>query len=322
MKLDLVAAYRWMRLTREVDEAIRTLWLTGQGVGGTFNQRGHEAVSVGAALCLGEDDVVAPMHRDLGAYLVRGMTARRLLAHQLGRATGPSGGRDANIHGCGDPDLGIIGFISHLPQSLPVAVGAAMAFRHRGEDRVAMTWTGDGGAITGLYSESLNLAALDQAPVVIVVENNQYAYSTPIREHSANPDIAERSRVLGVKAVEVDGNDVEAVHKAARKAVNRARNGGGPTVIVAETMRMLGHAIHDGFEYVPESLLAKWEKRDPIVRIRARLDEEGVDVATVAKVDDEVAAEVADAVAFAQESPLPDPATVTDGVWAGDPSDA
>lgn len=321
MKLDLVAAYRWMRLTREVDEAIRTLWLTGQGVGGTFNQRGHEAVSVGAAMCLGEDDVVAPMHRDLGAYLVRGMTARRLLAHQLGRATGPSGGRDANIHGCGDPDLGIIGFISHLPQSLPVAVGAAMAFKHRGEDRVAMTWTGDGGAITGLYAESLNLAALDQAPVVIVVENNQYAYSTPIREHSANPDIAERSRVLGVKAVEVDGNDVEAVHKAARKAVNRARNGGGPTVIVAETMRMLGHAIHDGFEYVPESLLAKWEKRDPVVRIRARLDEEGVDVATVAKVDDEVAAEVADAVAFAQESPLPDPATVADGVWAGGRTD-
>ncbi|MDW3219073.1 MAG: thiamine pyrophosphate-dependent dehydrogenase E1 component subunit alpha [Acidimicrobiales bacterium] len=318
MTLDLVAAYRWMRLTRDVDEAIRTLWLTGQGVGGTFNQRGHEAVSVGPALCLDEDDVVAPMHRDLGAYLVRGMTPHRLLAHQLGRATGPSGGRDANIHGCGDVDLGIIGFISHLPQSLPVAVGAAMAFKLRGEDRVAMTWTGDGGAVTGLFAESLNLAALDKAPVVIVVENNQYAYSTPIEQHSANPDIAARARAHGVHAVDVDGNDVEAVHHVSRKAVNRARNGGGPTVIVAATMRMLGHAIHDGFEYVPQGLLEKWERRDPIDRLLVRLREEGVEQERIDRIDADVAAEVADALAFAHESPWPDPATVTDGVWAGD----
>jgi pyruvate dehydrogenase E1 component alpha subunit len=315
--LDPLAAYRWMRLTREVDETIRNLWLTGQGVGGTFNQRGHEAIAVGPALCLEPADVVAPMHRDLGAYLVRGMTPERLLAHQLGRETGPSRGRDANIHGCGDLDLNIIGFISHLPQSLPVAVGAAMAFKLRSEPRVAMTWTGDGGSITGLYAESLNLAALDQAPVVIIVENNQYAYSTPIEQHSANPDIAERSEALGVVAVEVDGNDIEAVHKASRKAVNRARNGGGPTVIVAETMRMLGHAIHDGFEYVPDHLLERWEARDPLTIFEQRAGEHGTTIDQLRAIDSDVAAEVKAALVVAQGSPFPDPATVTDGVWAG-----
>lgn len=316
MELDRLVAYRWMRLTRALDEAIRTLWLTGQGVGGTFNQVGHEAVSVGPSLCLDADDVVAPMHRDLGAYLVRGITPHRLLSHQLGRVDGPSGGRDANIHGCGDVELNIIGFISHLPQSLPVAVGAAMAFKMRDEPRVAMTWTGDGGSITGLYAESLNLAALDQAPVVIIVENNQYAYSTPIERHSANPDIAARSRAMGVHAVDVDGNDVVAVHRAARAAVNRARNGGGPTVIVAETMRMLGHAIHDGFEYVPEEQLAAWRERDPLTTFEARLLDAGISEAELRRIDDGVTAEVEAAVESAKASPWPDPASVHDGVWA------
>jgi TPP-dependent pyruvate/acetoin dehydrogenase alpha subunit len=316
MDLDPLVTYRWMRLTRTLDDAIRTLWLTGQGVGGTFNQRGHEAVSVGPALCLEDDDVVAPMHRDLGAYLVRGMTPHELLAHQLGRVDGPSGGRDANIHGCGDLDRNIIGFISHLPQSLPVAVGAAMAFRLRGEPRVAMTWTGDGGSITGLYAESLNLAALDNAPVVIVVENNQYAYSTPVARHSANPDIAARSRALGVHSVDVDGNDVEALHQASQAAVNRARNGGGPSVIVAETMRMLGHAVHDGFEYVPDELLEHWHERDPLATFERRLTERGIALDALRTIDQEVAAEVEAALTSAKASPWPDPATVTDGVWA------
>jgi TPP-dependent pyruvate/acetoin dehydrogenase alpha subunit len=314
--LDLLTAYRWMRLTRSLDDSIRNLWLTGQGVGGTFNQRGHEAISVGAALCLADDDIVAPMHRDLGAFLVRGMSARRLIANQLGRATGVSNGRDANIHGCGDLSLGIIGFVSHLPQSLPVAVGAAMAFRYRGEARVALTFTGDGGSIAGLYAESLNLAALDRAPVVIVVENNQYAYSTPIAEHSANPDIAQRSRALGVHTVEVDGNNVVAVHHEVLAAVNRARNGGGPTVVVADTMRMLGHAIHDGFEYVPDKLLERWHDRDPLKGLERRLKEAGVEATEVKAIDEEVAAVVADAVTFARESPWPDPRGVADGVWA------
>ncbi len=312
----LVTAFGWMVLTRRLDEAIRTLWLTGRGVGGTFNQRGHEAISVGTGLCLGDDDVVAPMHRDLGCYLVRGMTPRRILAQQLGRATGVTRGRDANIHGCGDLDLGIIGFISHLPQSLPVAVGAACAFAHRGEDRVAVTFTGDGGAVTGLYAESLNLAALRRVPLVVVVEDNRYAYSTPLEQHSANPDIGARTRALGVEAVDVDGNDVEAVMEQVGAAVAAARAGGGPRVVVAHTMRMLGHAIHDGAGYVPPELLAEWEARDPLTRLRSRLVGLGVADDELERLDADARSRVDDAVEFALSSPWPDPAEVAEGVWA------
>jgi len=313
---DLITAYRWMRLTRTLDDTIRTLWLTGKGVGGTFNQRGHEAISVGAAMCLDPDDVIAPMHRDLGAYLVRGMTPRRLLAQQLGRATGVSAGRDANIHGCGDVDLGVIGFISHLPQSLPVAVGAAMAFQQLHQPQVALTFTGDGGSITGLFSESLNLAALENAPVVVIVEDNQYAYSTPIASHSANPDIAERARAAGVAASDIDGNDIEEVIGAVSVAVQAARDSDGPRVIVAHTMRMLGHAIHDGAEYVPEDLIATWSDRDPLDRISRRLDAEGVGRERLEEIDVAVRDEIDDAVQFALDSPWPDPAQVSKGVWA------
>jgi len=312
----LLTAYRWMRLTRTVDEAIRTLWLTGKGVGGTFNQIGHEAISVGSAMGLRPDDVVAPMHRDLGAYLVRGMTPHRLLAQQLGRATGVSGGRDANIHGCGDLDLGIIGFISHLPQSLPVAVGAAMAFRHRHDPRVALTFTGDGGAITGLFSESLNLAALESAPVVIVVENNQYAYSTPVAAHSANIDIAARAQAIGVESADVDGNDLEAVLSTVGAAIDAARDGAGPRVVVAKTMRMLGHAIHDGAEYVPPELTTEWKQHDPIDMLEARLRAVGTTDDQIDAINTETRAEVDEAVEFALLSPMPDPATVESGVWA------
>jgi len=305
-----------MTLTRTLDESIRTLWLTGKGVGGTFNQVGHEAISVGSALGLLPNDVIAPMHRDLGAYLVRGMTARRLLAQQLGRASGVSRGRDANIHGCGDLDLGIIGFISHLPQSLPVAVGAAMSFRYRHEPRVALTFTGDGGSITGLFAESLNLAVLEAAPVVVVIENNQYAYSTPITTHSANTDIAARARAAGAATADVDGNDVEAVLNTVGEAIREARSGAGPRVVVAHTMRMLGHAIHDGADYVPAELITQWEKRDPVDLVEARLRELGISDTEIDSVHSDSRAEVDDAVEFALRSPMPDPADVEEGVWA------
>ena len=196
-KLDV---YYWMRLTRIYDENIVALWKQGRGVGGTFAQRGHEAISVGAGYALDEKDVVAPMHRDVGCYMLRGMTPRRLIANQLGRATGVSNGRDANMHGCGDMNLNLIGFISHLPQSLPVAVGAAMSFRYRNEPQVAMTFIGDGSSNTGLFHESLNLAAVHNAPFVLIIENNQYAYSTPLHQQMKNSDIADSAPAYDIPA--------------------------------------------------------------------------------------------------------------------------
>ncbi|MCY4368137.1 MAG: thiamine pyrophosphate-dependent dehydrogenase E1 component subunit alpha [bacterium] len=309
--------HRWMRLTRTMDSQLLSLWKQGRGLGATFNQRGHEAISVGAGAALGPEDVVAPMHRDLGCYLLRGLSPRRIMANQLGRGTGVTGGRDANLHGCGDLSLNIIGFISHLPQSMPVALGAAMSFTYRRQPRVAMTFAGDGSSCTGVFHETLNLAAVHKAPFVVIVENNQYAYSTPLHQQMAIEDIAVRGDAHGVDSLIVDGNDVEAVYRAVEAAVARARRGEGPTLIEAKTMRMLGHAIHDGADYVPEALLEEWRTRDPIGMYEEVLLRRGlVDQNHLASVRADCAEVVADAVRFAESSPLPDPRTVTQGVYA------
>ncbi len=309
--------YAWMQLTRVFDETMVAMWKSGRGVGGAFSQRGHEAISVGAGLALGPEDVVAPMHRDLGTYLVRGMEPERIFGNLLGKATGTSRGRDANLHGMGDLGLGIIGFVSHIPQALPTTLGVAMAFRYRAEPRVALTFVGDGSASSGAFHETLNMAALWQAPFVLVVENNQYAYSTPLSQQTAMPDFAARAAAYGMPGIRIDGNDVILVHTTVSEAIERARAGGGPTLIEAETMRMLGHAIHDGAEYVPPELLERWEKRDPVTTHRRRLLETGA--ATQEQLDG-IDAQAKDriirAVKAAEAAPLPDPSELEDGVYA------
>lgn len=312
-----IEIYYWMRLTRTYDDNIVALWKQGRGVGGTFAQQGHEAISIGAGYALEPDDVVAPMHRDVGTYMLRGMTPRRIVANQLGRATGVSNGRDANLHGCGDLDLNLVGFISHLPQSLPVAVGVAMSFVYRNESRVAMTFIGDGSSQTGLFHESLNLAAIQNAPFVLIIENNQYAYSTPISYAMKIENIADRAAGYGIPGVIVEGNDVEAVYAATKQAVDRARAGEGPTIIECKTMRMLGHAIHDGAEYVPPALLAEWEKKNPVELFEKKLLKEGiVDQAEIDEIKHRCEVEIADAIEFAESSPWPDPESVEEGVYA------
>jgi len=309
--------YYWMRLTRTFDERVLAYWKQGRGVGGMFSQRGHEAVSVGAAFALGLDDMVAPMHRDLGCNLVRGITARRIYASVLGRATGVSAGRDANLHGMGDLDYGIVGFISHLPQSMPVALGMAMSFRYREEPRVALTFTGDGASSAGLFHEVLNMASVYEAPLVVIVENNQYAYSTPLEQQMKTFDIAKRADSYDMPGAIVDGNDVEAMYDVTNEAIERARTGGGPTLIEAKTMRMLGHAIHDGAEYVPAALLAEWEARDPVKLFETKLVSENVtDQVELDEIGQRCEAEIEDAIAFAEASPWPDPETVLEGVYA------
>jgi len=308
--------YYWMQLTRAFDERMLAHWKQGRGVGGTFSQRGHEAISVGAAAALGPGDVVSPMHRDLGAFLLRGLTPREIFANLLGRETGPTRGRDANLHGMSALDRGIIGYISHLPHSLPVALGVAMSFRYRDEPKVAMAFTGDGATNTGLYHEVLNMAGLYNAPLVVIVENNQYAYSTPCRQASKVEIISGHAAGYGLQTTAVDGNDVEQVYAAACAAVQRARAGAGPSLIEAHTLRMQGHAVHDGAEYVPRELLAAWEARDPVSCYRRKL---AAAPATTDRLDDierRCRQEVEDAVAFAEASPWPDPSTVTRGVYA------
>jgi len=309
--------FYWMYLTRTYDDTIMSLWKQGRGVGGTFSQMGHEAISVGAGYALEPEDVIAPMHRDIGCYMLRGMTPRRVVASQLGRATSINGGRDANLHGCGDLELNLIGFVSHLPQSLPVAVGVAMSFLYRNEPRVAMTFIGDGSSQTGLFHESLNLAAINKAPFILIVENNQYAYSTPVTTVMAIENIADRAAGYGIASEIVEGNDVEKVYRATKAAADRARAGDGPTLIECKTMRMKGHAIHDGAEYVPQKLLETWRKKDPVINFEKKLLKAGVtDQVELDEIKHRCQVEIADAVEFAEASPWPDPATVEDGVYA------
>jgi TPP-dependent pyruvate/acetoin dehydrogenase alpha subunit len=312
-----IEVYYWMQLTRTLDEMAIALWKQGRGVGGMFSQRGHEAISVGTGFALAPDDVAAPLHRDLGCYLLRGMTPRRIMANLLARETGFSRGRDANMHGAGDLSLNLIGFISHLPQSVPVALGVAMSFLYRDEPRVCLTYIGDGSTSEGLFHEVMNMAALYQAPLVLIVENNQYAYSTPLSQQMKIPDIARRADGYGMPGLIVDGNDVEAVYEMTKEAVERARQGGGPTLIEAKTMRMMGHAIHDGAEYVPRELLAEWEQRDPVRCYAERLVGQGVlDQAEIDEIKHRCQVEVTDAIEYAESSPFPDPATVEEGVYA------
>ena len=309
--------FYWMVLTRTFDEGMVSLWKQGRGLGGTFSERGHEAVSVGSAYALAPEDIIAPMHRDIGAYFLRGLTPRRVFGNLLGKASGVTGGRDANIHGMGDLSLGIVGYISHIPMSMPIALGVAMSLKLRNEARVAMTYVGDGGSTAGLWHETLNMAGLYNAPYVLIVENNQYAYSTHVSQQMPIEDIADRAAGYNIPSEIVDGNDVEAVYQATCVAIERARQGGGPSLIEAKTMRMMGHAIHDGAEYVPRELLAEWEKKDPVARYQAKLLAENVtDEDELNEIRKRAAIEIEDAIEFAEASPLPDPETVMDGIYA------
>jgi TPP-dependent pyruvate/acetoin dehydrogenase alpha subunit len=310
-RVDRVELLRTMLLMRAIEARALALYRQGRVPGSFYDGFGQEAVSVGAAFALGPSDRLCPLHRDLGAHLVRGVEPARILAQYMGRASGVTGGRDGNVH-FGDPATGVIGMVSMLPDMMCVATGMAMAFKLRGEPRVALTWCGDGATSRGDFHEAMNWAGVQRLPVVFVLENNQFAYSTPLAKQFA-VDPVERARVYGFPGVTVDGNDVEAVFEAVLAARVRALAGEGPTLVEAVTMRMHGHAAHDDMRYVPPELLAEWAQRDPIERQERRVTALGVDVAVLrAEVDAAVEAAVTEALA----APLPDPAEATHGVFA------
>jgi pyruvate dehydrogenase E1 component alpha subunit len=302
-----------MLLMRATEERALTLYRQGKVPGSYYDGRGQEAVSVGSSFALGPKDRACILHRDLGAHLVRGVKPGRVLAQMMGRAGGVTEGRDGNMH-FGDRELGCVGMVSMLPDMALVACGLARAFQMRGEPRVAMTWFGEGSTANGVWHEAMNLAGVTKLPVVFILENNQYAYSTPLHAQFA-VDPVERAASYGFPGVKVDGNDVEAVFEAAAEATERARRGGGPTLIEAETMRMHGHGAHDDMRYVPKELFEEWSLRDPIENYERRLRDEGVDVDAIhASVREELERETE----WALAQPMPDPATARDGVFADD----
>src|ERR671915_479703 len=266
---DRARLLRFMLLMRATEDRALTLYRQGKVPGSYYDGRGQEAVSVGTAYALGPRDRACILHRDLGAHLVRGVRPGRVLAQMMGRAGGVTGGRDGNMH-FGDRELGCVGMVSMLPDMALVACGLALSFQMRREPRVAMTWFGEGSTANGQWHEAMNVAGLRRLPIILILENNQFAYSTP-NDHEFAVDPVERAAVYGFPGVKIDGNDVEAVFEAAAEACDRARSGKGPTLIECETMRMHGHGAHDDMSYVPKEMFEIWEKRDPIERYTARL---------------------------------------------------
>jgi pyruvate dehydrogenase E1 component alpha subunit len=308
----------YMRLQRAVEDRGIKLYYQGRIPGAYFTGWGHEAIVVGATAALAPDDLIAPMHRDLAAYIMRGISVGRVFAQFLDREGGVTRGRDGNVH-MGDPSLGIFPFISHMAASVPVAAGMALACRQRNDHRVVLTFFGDGATSTGAWHEGVNFAAVFRLPVVLVLENNQYAYSTPLDHQTAARALVDKAPGYGIPGVAVDGNDVLAVFDAASRAVARARDGEGPTLIECKTMRIRGHSEADRYSYVPKALLDEWAARDPIALFERRLREGGAlsDEADRA-MQERIAREIEEGLAWAEASPEPGPETVTEGVYASE----
>ncbi|MEW5978516.1 MAG: thiamine pyrophosphate-dependent dehydrogenase E1 component subunit alpha [Acidobacteriota bacterium] len=307
----------YMKLTREIETRIeRKLYRQGKIVGGVYVGRGQEAISIGSAIQLEEEDCICPSHRDMGAFLIRGMPARVVLSQYMGRRTGATRGRDANMH-MGDMSKRIVAFVSMLGDTIPVAAGIALSFKMRQQRNVVLCYFGDGASSRGDWHEGINLASVQKVPVVYICNNNQYAYSTPLEKQMAVKDVAVRAAGYGMPGVIVDGNDVIEVYKATHTAIERARSGAGPSLIECKTFRMTGHSAHDDMRYVPKELLQEWEAKDPIGRLEASLAEASlIDDDTIHELDLRVTREVDEAVSLAESDPYPEPHETLEGVYA------
>lgn len=312
----LADIYYYLRLTRQLEERLAALYRQGKVIGGLYRSLGQEGESVASAYALRPEDVLSPLIRNLGSLLVKGARPGDILRQYMAKATGPSQGRDTNIH-FNDLALGFLGQISHLGDMVPVMAGIALTFKLRGERRVGLVYAGDGASSTGAFHEGINFAAVQRVPLVVIVEHNSYAYSTPTSRQTAVPHLADKAHAYGIPGATVDGNDVFAVYEATKEFVARARDGGGTSLLEVVTYRRKGHAEHDDQRYQPRAEIAAWEQRDPIRRYVKRLTEEGwVDEAELNAMDEQATAEIDAALAECESDPLPEPESALGGVYA------
>ncbi|HEX8472720.1 MAG TPA: thiamine pyrophosphate-dependent dehydrogenase E1 component subunit alpha [Pyrinomonadaceae bacterium] len=303
----LLEMYRHLLLTRVVEEKLVNLYRQTKVVGGVFRSLGQEATAVGTCYALRAEDFIAPLIRDLGAVLTKGIRPREIFAQYMAKAWGPSEGRDLNIH-FGNMEKGFIGPISHLGDMIPVMTGIALGGRMQKKNLVAVAYIGDGGMSTGAFHEGLNFAAVQRLPVIIVAEYNWYAYSTPTSKQTAVKNLADKAAGYGIPGHIVDGNDIIACYEVMRKAAETARAGGGACIIEAKTYRRKGHAEHDDQRYLPAGELEMWERRDPVERYERHLISNNI--ATRARLDEivsDVQREIDEDVAWAESSPMPEP---------------
>jgi pyruvate dehydrogenase E1 component alpha subunit len=300
---------------RLFEDALSRMYRQGKILGGVYSGKGQEAISVGTSYPLRGDDIVSPIHRDMGVFVLKGMPMRRLMCQILGRRSGPSKGKDSWSH-TGDMTYNILASSSMLASSIPIACGAAMATQMQRKDSVTVTYFGEGSTARGDFHEGINMAAIYRLPVIFVCENNQWAYSTPPTREMANVKMAARAAAYGMEAFSIDANDILSVYETMQSAVDRARRGDGPTFIECRTYRMSGHSEHDEAAYRPKAEVAYWEQRDPVGRFREFLAERfGFDADEETRMDDTIAAEILDARRFADAEPYPEGADALDGVY-------
>lgn len=318
-KLEL---YYYMRLTRSLEERLVNLYRQTKVVGGLFRSLGQEADAVGSAYALdrSKGDILSPLIRNLGSMLVQRAEPVEILRQYMAKGDSPTRGRELNIH-YGDLVRGFIGQISQLGDMVPVMAGVTLSFKMRGEDRVGLVYVGDGATSTGAFHEGINFAAVQRCPLVVVVENNGYAYSTPLSKQTAAKELRDKAVGYGIASEQADGNDVLATYEATKRAVDRARSGGGVTLVELITYRRKGHAEHDNQSYVPAGEIDRWAtSNDPIDRyIKVLTEQIGVQNSELEEIDARVMKEIDEATDIAEASPMPEPTDALVGIYADPP---
>jgi len=320
----LLDIYRYLRLTRTLEERLVALYRQSKVIGGLFRSLGQEGESVATAYALDRGpnrDILSPLIRNLGSMLVMGAQPVQILRQYMAKAEGPTRGRELNVH-FNDLERGYLGQISHLGDMVPVMAGIALTFKLRGERRVGLVYIGDGATSTGTFHEGLNFAAVQRVPLVVIAEYNRWAYSTPPEKQFAVKDLAEKAKGYGIPGMTVDGNDVLAVYEATRSAVERARAGHGVHLIEVKTYRRKGHAEHDDQHYVPKDELDWWAKEnDPVDRYAKRLlQSEWVEERELQAIDGQAKAEIDQATDACVDEPLPPGDSALSGVYADPPA--
>ncbi len=318
----LLELYYFMRLTRSLEERLVNLYRQTKVVGGLFRSLGQEACAVGSAYALRREDVLSPLIRNLGSMLVKGATPVEVLRQYLAKGDSPTRGRELNIHFGDVADRNVIGQISHLGDMVPVMAGVTLSFRIRREPRVGLVYVGDGATSTGAFHEGINFAAVQRCPLVVVIENNGYAYSTPTPRQCAAERLVDKAQGYGIPGVRADGNDVLEVYRVTREAVERARAGGGTSLVELMTYRRKGHAEHDNQSYVPAGEIEQWAAaNDPLDRyVVALTGTHRISRDELEMLDARVRDELERATALAEASPAPDPSSALLGVYAEPPA--
>jgi TPP-dependent pyruvate/acetoin dehydrogenase alpha subunit len=318
----LLELYYYMRLTRSLEERLVNLYRQTKVVGGLFRSLGQEADAVGSAYALdrSKGDILSPLIRNLGSMLVQGATPLEILRQYMAKGDSPTQGRELNIH-FGDTARGFIGQISHLGDMVPVMAGVTLSFKLRGQDRVGLVYVGDGATSTGAFHEGINFAAVQRCPLVVIVENNGYAYSTPTTKQTACTSFKDKAIGYGIPGVQADGNDVVATYQVTKEAVDRARAGDGVTLIELMTYRRKGHAEHDNQSYVPPGEIERWAREnDPLDRYTRELTgKHGISPEELERIDGRVTGEIDRATDEAEASRAPEPSDSLRGVYADPP---